>query len=281
MDKIDQLLVGVEKLPPAPKLLPQLMAALSDMDCDMGSVVDMITFDPALTARLLQMCNSAYFGLARRVASVSEAVSRLGFHEVYHVVAIMSGEKFLRPAHTAGLDTERLWKHAVITAFAARFVARGIRADSDLLFTAGLLHDIGKVPMAEALKGDYSALITDISLHGRSLVALEHASFELDHAGVAGRLLEQWKFSPEFIGSVRFHHDCTAAGDSARFAACIEVADALAHSLEDLKPGEEPQAVNIPEALGVLNLTPKDLAAHQEAILQSWESVEKMCRLVR
>ena len=281
MDKIDQLLVGVEKLPPAPKLLPQLMHALSDMDCDMGSVVDMITFDPALTARLLQMCNSAYFGLARRVASVSEAVSRLGFHEVYHVVAIMSGEKFLRPAHTAGLDTERLWKHAVITAFAARFVARGIRADSDLLFTAGLLHDIGKIPMAEALKGDYSALITDISLHGRSLVALEHASFELDHAGVAGRLLEQWKFSPEFIGSVRFQHDCTAAGDFARFAACIEVADALAHSLEDLMPGEEPLAVNIPEALGVLNLSLEDLAAHQEAILHSWESVEKMCRLVR
>ena len=281
MDNIDQLLLGVEKLPPAPKLLPQLMQALSNLDCDMGSVVDMITFDPALTARLLQMCNSAYFGLARRVASVSEAVSRLGFHEVYHVVAIMSGEKFLRPAHTSGLDTERLWKHAVITAFAARFVARGLRADADLLFTAGLLHDIGKIPMAEALKGDYSALVTDTALHGRSLVALEQASFELDHAGVGGRLLEQWKFSPEFIASVRFHHDCTAAGDSARFAACIEVADALAHSLEDLQPEEEPQPVVIPEALGVLGLTLENLAAHQEAILQSWESVEKMCRLVR
>ena len=281
MDKIDQLLEGVEKLPPAPKLLPQLMQALSDMDCDMGSVVDMITFDPALTARLLQMCNSAYFGLARRVESVSEAVSRLGFHEVYHVVAIMSGEKFLRPAHSIGLDPERLWKHAVITAFAARFVARGIRADADMLFTAGLLHDIGKVPMAEALKGDYSELVTDLTLHGRALVALEDATFDLNHAKVAGRLLEQWKFSPEFIASVRFHHDCTAAGDHAQLAACVEVADALAHSLEDLQPGEEPQEVIIPEALAVLGLSVKNLAAHQEAILQSWESVEKMCHLAR
>ena len=281
MDNIDQLLEGVEKLPPAPKLLPQLMHALSDMDCDMGSVVDMITFDPALTARLLQMCNSAYFGLARRVASVSEAVSRLGFHEVYHVVAIMSGEKFLRPAHSSGLDPERLWKHAVITAFAARFVARGMRADADMLFTAGLLHDIGKVPMAEALKGDYSELVTDAALNGRTLVSLEDASFDLNHAAVGGRLLEQWKFSPDFIASVRFHHDCTAAGDHARLAACVEVANALAHSLEDLKPEEEPQEVVIPEALGVLGLSIKDLSAHQEAILQSWESVEKMCRLSR
>lgn len=281
MDKIDQLLDGVEKLPPAPKLLPQLMHALSDIDCDMSSVVDMITFDPALTARLLQMCNSAYFGLAQRVASVSEAVSRLGFHEVYHVVAIMSGEKFLRPAHSSGLDTERIWKHAVITAFAARFVGRGIREDADMLFTAGLLHDIGKVPMAEALKGDYSELVTDISLNGRTLVALEDASFDLNHAAVAGRLLEQWKFSPEFIASVRFHHDSTAAGDLARFAACVEVADALAHSLEDLKPEEDPQEIVLPEALGVLGLTPHDVARHQAAILQSWESVEKMCRLVR
>jgi putative nucleotidyltransferase with HDIG domain len=281
MDKIDQLLEGVEKLPPAPKLLPQLMHALSDMDCDMGSVVDMITFDPALTARLLQMCNSAYFGLARRVASVSEAVSRLGFHEVYHVVAIMSGEKFLRPSHSSGLDAERIWKHAVIAAFASRFVGRGIRADADMLFTAGLLHDIGKVPMAEALKGDYSALVTDVSLNGRTLVALENASFDLNHAEVAGRLLEKWKFSPEFIASVRFHHDCSAAGDFARLAACVEVGDALAHSLVDLKPGEEPQEVVLPEALGVLGLTVQNLSAHQAAILESWESVEKMCRLAR
>ncbi len=281
MDNIDTLLEGVEKLPPAPKLLPQLMHALSDMDCDMGSVVDMITFDPALTARLLQMCNSAYFGLARRVASVSEAVSRLGFHEVYHVVAIMSGEKFLRPAHSAGYDVERMWKHAVITAFAARFVARGIRADADMLFTAGLLHDIGKVPMTEALKGDYDQLITDTTLHGRDLVALEEASFDLNHASVAGRLLDQWKFAPEFTASVRFHHDSTAAGDHARYAACIEVADALAHSLEDLQPEETPQEVVLPDALGVLRLTPHDLVAHQEAILQSWDSVEKMCRLAR
>ena len=281
LDKIDQLLDGVEKLPPAPKLLPQLMHALSDMDCDMSSVVDMITFDPALTARLLQMCNSAYFGLAQRVASVSEAVSRLGFHEVYHVVAIMSGEKFLRPAHSTGLDPERLWKHAVITAFAARFVARGLRLDADMLFTAGLLHDIGKVPMAEALKGDYSELITDTALNGRTLVSLEDASFDLNHAHVAGRLLEQWKFSPEFIAAVRFHHDCTAAGDLARFAACVEVADALAHSLEDLEPGQEPPEIILPEALGVLGLSSSQLAAHQEAILQSWESVEKMCHLAR
>ena len=281
MDKIDQLLDGVEKLPPAPKLLPQLMHALSDMDCDMSSVVDMITFDPALTARLLQMCNSAYFGLAQRVASVSEAVSRLGFHEVYHVVAIMSGEKFLRASHSAGLDPERVWKHAVTTAFAARFVGRGIRADADMLFTAGLLHDIGKVPMAEALKGDYAELVTDITLHGRALVALEEASFDLNHAAVAGRLLEQWKFSPEFIASVRFHPDCTAAGAHARFAACVEIADAMAHTLEDLQPGEDPPEVVLPEALGVLGLTPRHVAAHQEAILESWQSVEKMCRMAR
>ena len=206
-------------------------------------------------------------------------MSRLGFHEVYHVVAIMSGEKFLRPAHSSGLDPERLWKHAVITAFAARFVARGIRADSDLLFTAGLLHDIGKVPMAEALKGDYSELVTDSMLSGRTLVSLEEATFDLNHAAVAGRLLEQWKFSPEFIASVRFHHDCARAGDLAHFAACIELADALAHSVEDLLPGDAPEEIYLPEALGVLGLSMRDLAAHQEAILQSWESVEKMCRL--
>src|SRR5439155_17779766 len=98
---------------------------------------------------------------------------------------------------------------------------------------------------------------------------------------VGGRLLDQWKFSPEFAASVRFHHDCAAAGDAARLAACVEVADALAHSLEEAPPGEAPAAVAVPEALSILGLSPENLVAHQEAILQSWESVEKMCRLVR
>jgi putative nucleotidyltransferase with HDIG domain len=278
MDQIDELLNRVERLPPAPKLLPQLLDALARVDADIGRVVETISFDPALTVKLLQMCNSAFFGLPRRVTSVSEAVTRLGFHAVYDVVAIMSGEKFLRPAHGSQADADRLWKHAVITAFSARSLARGLGLDSELLFTAGLLHDIGKVPLVEALQGDYTALITDPTLYGKALIELEQASFGIDHASVGARLLEQWSFSAEFIACVRFHHHCKAAGVMAKLAACLEVADDLAHSLENT-PGEEaPEVTTSPKARGVLKLSHKEIAVHREEIVENWHFVEAMCR---
>ena len=278
MDEVDALLARVDSLPPAPKLLPQLMSALANFDCDIGRVVEMVSFDPALTVKLLQMCNSAYFSLSNRVTSVPEAVTRLGFHSIYDVVALMSGEQFLRPSQATQKNADRMWKHAVITAFAARSLATGMGVDSDLLFTAGLLHDIGKVPLTEALKGDYTALVTDTTLAGRTLVGLETASFGVDHAAVGARLLEQWRFSPEFVNGVRFHHDCKNAGEGARMAACIELADDLAHSL-DVPEIEEPAPVlTSSDTLNILDLTENEITAHREEITENWHFVEKMCR---
>ena len=278
MDEVDALLARVDSLPPAPKLLPQLMSALANFDCDIGRVVEMVSFDPALTVKLLQMCNSAYFSLSNRVTSVPEAVTRLGFHSIYDVVALMSGEQFLRPSQATQKNADRMWKHAVITAFAARSLATGMGVDSDLLFTAGLLHDIGKVPLTEALKGDYTALVTDTTLAGRTLVGLETASFGVDHAAVGARLLEQWRFSPEFVTGVRFHHDCKNAGEGARMAACIELADDLAHSL-DVPEIEEPAPVlTSSDTLNSLDLTENEITAHREEITENWHFVEKMCR---
>src|SRR5437870_1457491 len=96
MDKIDELLSRIESLPPAPQILPPLLQALGEDDTDLERVVNMLSFDPALTARLLMTCNSAFFARSTKIDSVAEALQQLGFQTVYRIVAGATGARLFR-----------------------------------------------------------------------------------------------------------------------------------------------------------------------------------------
>jgi len=280
MDKIDEFLDQIENLPPAPKILAPLLVALTDIDADTGRVVDMIALDPALTAKVLQTCNSAYFGVSRPVDHVAEAVNRLGFQIVYCIVAMASGDPAFKAAQGTGIDVSRQWRHAATTAFASQMIAKRIRADAGFLFTAGLLHDIGKLILAEAFRRDYIELQNDPKVVGTTLVELERASFGLDHAEVGARLLERWKFSPQFAAGVRFHHDPGAATgtDVTQFAACLSVADALAHSLGP-DGGEPASQADYQTTLETLGMVTTDVSRCREEVIENMQFVEALCRM--
>jgi putative nucleotidyltransferase with HDIG domain len=277
MDAIDELLKQVETLAPTPKLLPQLLAALEDTDADISRIVELITFDPALTAKLLQVCNSAYYAFPSRVSAVGEAVNRLGFHGVYMIVAVASSGEFLRGGEKTALDVQAMWRHLVTAAFAAQNLAKRAQVDAGLLFTAGLLHDLGKVPLAEVLHGDYDGMITDRSLFGRPLAELETASFGLNHAEVGARLLENWDFAPEFVAAVRWHHDSRSAGEHARLAACVELADLIAHSLEIPEDDAALPALDTAPALAVLGMEVGDLVRQRELVAEKSAMIDALC----
>jgi hypothetical protein len=135
MDKIDELLDSIDTLPPSPYPLPELFKALTEADSDLSQVVDLISFDPALTAKLLQTCNNAFFARSVPVNDVSSAVNRLGFQTVYRVVATVRGVQVLRPSQKSyGVEISELWRHSVRTAFAAQFIAEDSGTDGGLFF---------------------------------------------------------------------------------------------------------------------------------------------------
>ena len=278
MDRIDELLDKIESLPLEPKILVPLLGALADLESDMTRIVDMISFDPALTAKLLQICNSAFFGLAKPVNAVSEAVNRLGFEIVYCIAAIASGEQFYKPSIHNHQDGSKLWKHAVTTAFASQFIAKGIQGDGSLLFTVGLLHDIGKLVMGEALKDEYRALIENPhGPVGNCLMDFEQSHYGADHCEVGARILERWHFSPQFVEIVRYHHHPENAPGSVRMAACVTLADILAHNLD--KDGTKPEGFP-EETLAILQLIGmqvSDLSFYHNEVTQSLQFVEAVC----
>ena len=230
MQAIDDFIDNVGHLPPAPQVVPELMRLLKHTDVDSDQVVKLISFDPGLTASVLRMCNSAYFGGAAPTSDLQEGVARLGFQQVYRLVTAASGSRLLAPPQKGyGLDEGELWKHSVASGVAAQLLARRLNDDENLVFTATLLHDIGKIVLTQALENVYFKLIRETQLHQQSLLEAEQRLLGVQHAEVGGRLLSRWKFPANLVSAVWFHHAPKAAGVHQRLASFVYVGNMVAH----------------------------------------------------
>ena len=232
MDTLDAYLNQIETLPAAPRALSQLMNLLGEDDVHADSVVELITYDPGLTAKVLQCCNSATMGLAQRVHNLPQAVACVGFNEIYRIVTAVALESTLAGAQPGyGIATGELWQHSVVTALAGRVLAQKLGSDENLVFTAGLLHDLGKLILSEALENAYGALMEETGPSGRSLLEAERLILGVEHAEIGGRILARWNFPEDLVGAVWHHHDPLQACPHEQLAACVYMGDMVAHSL--------------------------------------------------
>jgi putative nucleotidyltransferase with HDIG domain len=274
MEKIRTLLEKIEVLPLSPSLLPKLLPSLSDLDGNFDEVVRLISLEQSLTAKLLQICNSAFFGQSEPVSTVAEAVNRVGYQSVYLLAAMINGKNCFPGSSAKGIDSGKLWRHSLATAFNTRFVAESDGQDGNLLFTAGLLHDIGKTVMAQS---------SGPTMGGTFHLPTTAASFEREimlygftHAEVGACLLEKWKLPAELAISVRYHHDPLAAQHLAPIAACVNLGNQIAHSEEHPKILE---GVEFKMALDLLKLDAGELERWREKFRASRDLIESMGKL--
>lgn len=274
MEKIRKLLDQVEVLPLSPALLPKLLPKLSDVDTNFDEVVEIIAYDPALTSKLLHICNSAYFGQESEVNSVAEAVSRVGYQSVYLLVAMINGSACFPCPSPAGVDAPKLWRHSITTAFNAKFVAESAGLDGNLSFTGGLLHDLGKIILGQEKTPEAAGLFRQPS----NAVSLERERtiFGCDHAEVGAALLERWKLPPQLAIAVRHHHEPKAAQGFESIAACVALGNIVTHGDEhpDVLKSDVFQAT-----MEMLDLSPDHLKRWAERLRDHQSLVSGMSRL--
>jgi putative nucleotidyltransferase with HDIG domain len=274
MRELDAYIDQVKQLPPAPRILTELLVLLRRSDIDLSLVVDLIAYDPSLTAAVLKLCNSAYFGSSVPADNLYEAITRIGFYEAYRLVAAIVGSRTLSaPQKGYGLDSGELWRHSVTTAVAAQRIARHLGEDANVAFTTGLLHDLGKIVLAQAMEGRYEQVVAQIQSQGQSFLEAEKALLGVEHAEVGGRLLHRWNFPSPMVAAVRFHHDPAQAQSAARLAALIYVGNAIAHYLGEAY-GHQPFAFRgRPEVLDLLGIQETDLEKYMLDTVEGLESV--------
>ena len=239
------------QLPPAPTLLIELLGLFKEPDRDVDKVVELVSLEPSITAEVLRRCNSAFMGGGEPAGDMFEAVSRIGFYEVYTVVAAMFGASARAiPGAADAVDVSNLWRHSVTAAVAASVISDHTGEANGPAFTAGLLHDIGKLIFASVERAQYGQLIESSSAGCVSLIGAERGAYGTDHAEIGGRLLAKWNLPPEVCAAIEFHHSPTtpAADPFQRSAATVCLGDWIAHHLN------EPQASLAPEHGGLLDV---------------------------
>jgi len=203
------LLDRIEELPPLPAVAARVMGMADDNRTSALELAQVLSTDQALTAKLIKISNSAYYGFARRVSTVREAVLVLGFKQVRQVAVGASIMNTFRPSRPdEAFDLDLFWGHSVAVAVAAEAVAkRTRRAKPEDAFTAGILHDIGRLVIRQVKPEKFEAAVALAQTGQCSLHAAELSITGVAHDDVGRALGEKWKFPAHLIDAVAGHHD--------------------------------------------------------------------------
>jgi len=197
----------IKRLPTLPTVLGQILDTAADPDASALDLGRHITSDQSLSAAVLRLVNSPYFGFYRQIESIPDAVALLGFNEVRNL-ALTSTAFAAFPRNKSAYDRTQLWRHSLVSAMAAERCARQMKLPADAgYFSAGLLHDIGKVTL-DMLYPDLFRRAGNMSHdEGIPLYLAEREVFGIDHAETGGMLAEHWNLPTQVVEAIRHHHD--------------------------------------------------------------------------
>lgn len=265
---LDSLIRKTDFLPPSFELLPRLLVLLDNPDVNCEALADIIRIDAALTADVLRVSNSASSGGPHKTDSLSEAIIRVGLREIYRTIVKIVTSPALTSLATFESQPIDLWRHSLATAVAAQVLTRHLTSeDPELSFTAGLLHDIGKVLLAHSARADYVRLLETCAQTSRIVFQAEQVAFQTDHLKAANRLLRLWKFPRHITSAIVNHHSPTAApDDDAPLAAVLYAGNILAYRIGQGN-GYPPYSINPdPAALSIINLDSKTLDSFEDEV---------------
>jgi HD-like signal output (HDOD) protein len=228
--KIRRIVGGVDKLPTPPDLFFELSRLMHSPTTSVSDVAKVVTRDPGLSAKLLQLVNSAYFGTGQSTTSIQQAVALLGTDRLRYIALTASVFSSPDGDSNSGFSLQQMQQDSMRAAWLARSFAEP--AARDEAFASTLLHDVGRVVLALS-KGTNFRTVTERVQSGERLIDVEIDVFGVTHADVGARLLAIWGLPSSIVDVVQFHHDPGSAPETCRaLASIVHVADAIVHGAE-------------------------------------------------
>lgn len=273
------LVQRIKDLPTIPSVLMKLLSLTADSSSNADQLAEVISVDQTISAKLLRLSNSAFYGCRGKVSSVSRAIMVLGFSEVKSIALGMSVFQAFssEKAGKGEISIEKLWKHSMATAALSRFLARKRGEKVDSTFTGGLLHDIGKVVFLSSFKEEYKKAAEIVVETGCSLPDAEEKIFQVTHETIGEWLCRKWKMPEEIVQCVKYHPNPREAKEEFfPLVSTVHVADRLTKKILLGYGGDEktPEIENsILEELGFKETDMEEAEAFMEA---EREGIEQM-----
>jgi putative nucleotidyltransferase with HDIG domain len=274
-----EIINKVKNLPPISQAALKLVNLLEQASISNDEIVQVIKCDNVLTAKLLRACNSPYFGLDEPVASVDQAVLMLGHQQILHIVLTLAfGSAMVVPLPGYAVEANELWRHSLITATAAEIIAEeafDLNVEKPVAFTVGLLHDIGKLVMSQALTPELQAEIRhNVETQGCSRSEAERKVLGADHGEIGACLLKSWNLPEEILEAVANHHT-PVCEPRPKLSVVTHMANCLAH-LAGSAPGWDGFATRVDaQAVATLGLDEMRVEELVGRVRESFERVDQ------
>jgi putative nucleotidyltransferase with HDIG domain len=261
MNIVPQILRSLKNLPPFPAVAQRALLLLNTPEVNIQELVEVVKFDPAVTANILRISNSAYFASNQEIHSLHQALMLLGTQELLKII-VFSGATRLFMSATPGYFTERqgLWQHSVSCALMMDLLTRKLRlSDQATGFTAGLLHDIGKIVLSSFGEQKFTEITELVEQQGVALLEAEKTVFGINHAEIGGEMARMWNFPDRLRLVIAYHHLDKPQAYIDDLILLVYLADLLALMEDQDRGAEAPAFTGDPEVLSHFNLEPRDL----------------------
>ncbi|PWF49282.1 HDOD domain-containing protein [Massilia glaciei] len=227
----EDILNDLHELPSLPAVVMELLSSLDEADADISVLAKKLSHDQALTAKTLRLANSSVYGLQVRVTTIQQAITFLGFQTTRNLITAAAVTGCFVEGRCPGFDHKAFWRHSIATAACAKVLARRLRVNQDFAFTAGLLHDIGRLVLVSRYPERYAAAMAWRHANGSDLLEAERRILGVDHVMAGVALAEHWQFSDTMRLAIAHHHDPEAPG-AGFLATIVHVANSIVHALD-------------------------------------------------
>lgn len=282
MTDITPILKSIDKIPAFPLTVHKINALMRDPDYSSASLVEIIRLDEAVTANLLKMCNSAYFGSRRRISTLNEAVMFLGQENIMRAVNAAGVAAIFKTAGGYGVTSSDLWKHSVGAALVSQIISRRLHRQEDpVLFTAVLMHDIGKIILGQFVNKSYLKISALVQLHGYSFLKAEEEVVGINHAELGGRIAKKWNFPQTICDVITYHHHPDRMEGKGTAPWIAHLADQIC-LMVGIGGGSDGLAYRgLREVISMFDLRQKDLERFMMLLKQEMERAEDVLEAVK
>jgi HD-like signal output (HDOD) protein len=230
MTQLIQLMRSLRSMPPLPDVAARVLAIVRNPEYSIDSLVAVVRTDPALTTRILKLCNSSLFGLSHPLLNVSDAVAYLGTRNLIKLLLVSCTADYFKNLPKNGYaDPDTLWRQTLACAIACQSLADACGHDQPATaFTAGILHNLGRIAMVQVIDArTLERAAAELKLPESSLLEVERRVLGLDHAAASGIVAESWNLPVELRRAARNHHDAALLATDDDLTALLHVAEAM------------------------------------------------------
>ncbi|MFH1843874.1 MAG: HDOD domain-containing protein [bacterium] len=248
----------MKEIPTLPIIYQELFKLMQDPNVTIADLADIISNDQALTAKLLRLVNSAYYGYQREIQTISRALVVLGFRAIRNAALALSiFDQFSGEESDSHLNIVKFWEHSVTVASICKVLAEKVTPNlAEEAFVIGLLHDTGKLIMKKYFPADFDTLTHHLAADEKCWIEGEKELFPVNHATIGKTVFRAWDFPASVVEAIQFHHDSIDASSHPQLISLLQVSNSISYHLEMGSPLSHGPTPIDPDVFDILGITP-------------------------